>query len=173
MFHSQTMAPYFVLPRKHDKFEFKTTIERNGIVLARPCAKIVKKSRNSVDKIMQSKAISSSRVQREDYEPNESYENYKPNENYEPQPTYAEYLTYCSLENSCYSYGDDFDDFEDFQLSFADYCDLQTQTQPQTKPQKKYSPPKIRPDSDVEVFHWPKVVHSPKRTRLTYAQMAM
>jgi hypothetical protein len=170
MFHSQPMAPYFVLPRKHDKFEFKTTIERNGIVLARPCAKIVKKSRNSKDKIMQSKAIA--RTRRDHYENTEDNENKDYDEdNYEPSPTYSEYITYCILENSGYSYGDDFDDFEDFQFSFADYCYLQTQTPtPTPKPQKKYSPPKIRPDSDVEVFHWPKVVYSP---RLTYAQMAM
>jgi hypothetical protein len=162
MFHSQTMAPYFVLPRKHDKFEFKTTVERNGIVLARPCAKIVKKSRNSVDKTMQSKVISATRGRREQYED----EHTEDTERYtDYPPLYAEYINYRSLKNA-YSYGDAVAD-KYFNISFADFCALRNCVQKQT-----YFPPKIQPDKDVEVVHWPKVVHSPKR-KLTYAQMAM
>ena len=43
------------------KFAFKTTIERNGITLARPCAKIPKTSRDSRFKIARSKQRSKMR----------------------------------------------------------------------------------------------------------------
>ncbi len=43
------------------KFAFKTTIERNGIMLTRPCAKIPKTSRDSYFKIARSKQRSKMR----------------------------------------------------------------------------------------------------------------
>jgi hypothetical protein len=64
---SQIMDKDFMLP-VHKKFEFKTTVEHNGIVLTRPSKKIVKKSRNTHSKIMQAKAVLKSRWRQDEYE---------------------------------------------------------------------------------------------------------
>jgi hypothetical protein len=165
MFHSQTMSPYFVLPAKHAKYEFKTKIMRDGIELARPVDKIPKLSRDSRFKVARSKARSATRGRREQYEDEYTNRGYdvhlEESIDIDTFNTFRDYLDYC-YEELHYE--------EDVKLSYAQYCAIHveyftTTTTPKTK---LYAPPQVRPDDDVIINHWPKRVMSNK----SYAQMA-
>ncbi len=159
MFHSQTMSPYFVLPAKHAKYEFKTTIMRDGIELARPVDKIPKLSRDSRFKVARSKARSATRGRREQYEDEYTNRGYDVHLEESIDKTFRDYLYYC------YDFNED-----DFNLSYAQYCAIPveyfTSTTKATK-SKPYAPPQVRPDDDVIINHWPKRMSSK-----SYAQMA-
>ena len=163
MFHSQTMASYFVLPAKHAKYEFKTKIMRDGIELARPVDKIPKLSRDSRFKVARSKARSATRGRREQYEDEYTNRDYdvhlEESIDNNTSNTFRDYLDYC-YEELHYE--------DDFNLSYAQYCAIPVEyftatTKTRTKA-KPYAPPQVRPDDDVIINHWPK--------RKSYAQMA-
>lgn len=142
----------FVHTRKNGKFNFKTTIVHDGIELARPSPKIPRKSRDSCYKVARSKARSAIR-NRGQYE--DEYDEDNPKTEWgEDKPSIIDYLEYCAYvidyNGSC-------------DLSYTQYCYL---LQPPAKP---YSPPQIRPETNV--VHWPKRCKL-INNKLSYAQVA-
>jgi hypothetical protein len=125
------------------KFNFKTTIVRDGIEIARPAPKIPRTSRDSCFKVARSKARSAIRNHKDQVDENPEPEEEEKEEE-KAKPSIIDYLEYCSYvieyNGSC-------------ELSYAQYCAYYA-PQVTITYAPPYFPPKV--SADTAGSHWPR-----------------